>query len=73
MTVVLGKKPEKQRPPAVTKREAKELKKINPQPAKDRRKALKRKERLIRQLGKYWVRCGGKLCKKVGKYWVRLG
>lgn len=52
MTVLLCKKPEKKSLPAITRREAKEMRKINPQPGKQRQKALKRKERLIRQLGK---------------------
>ncbi len=51
MTVLMEEKPVKKTTPSLTKKEAKELRKINPQPAKEKRKAMKRKEKLIRQLG----------------------
>ena len=55
MTVVLEEKPVKKAMPTITRKEAKELRKINPQPGKERRKAAKRKEKLIRQLGELSV------------------
>lgn len=51
MTVVLNKREVKKQVPSVTKKEAKELRKINPRPAKEQRKAAKRNEKIIRQLG----------------------
>ena len=54
MTVLLAKKKAPAPPPpTLTKREARELRRLHPQqPVKDQRKALKRRERLVRQLGK---------------------
>ncbi len=51
MTVLLKKKMAKKSLPELTKKEAKELRRLNPHPAKNRRKELKRNERLVKQIG----------------------
>ena len=52
MTVLMEEKPAKKTTPTITKKEAKELRRINPQPAKEKQKIVKRRQKLIRQLGK---------------------